>query len=119
MTSLPDSLIDALAHVHSVGVITGAGVSAASGIQTYRGKGGVYDDPEEGRMTVGFVVSYTSPDPLLIGSKFSGAVFDGLIDEVALWNRGLSAEEVKTIFDAGSAGMCQPIPPPTPEELLE
>jgi hypothetical protein len=77
------------------------------------------DGVEEGRSTIGFVVSYTSPDPLSIGSKFSGWVFDGLIDEVAIWNRGLSGAEVQAIFDAGSAGMCQPVPPPTPEELLE
>jgi NAD-dependent deacetylase len=31
-----------------VGVITGAGVSAESGIPTYRGAGGVYDDGERG-----------------------------------------------------------------------
>ncbi len=36
----------------SIGVITGAGVSAESGIQTYRGEGGVYDDPVDGEATV-------------------------------------------------------------------
>ena len=50
--ALPRELIDALADVRSVGVITGAGLSAESGIQTYRGKGGLYDDPEEGDRTV-------------------------------------------------------------------
>ena len=35
-----------------MGVITGAGVSAESGIQTYRGQGGLYDDVEEGDRTV-------------------------------------------------------------------
>jgi NAD-dependent deacetylase len=38
--------------VKSVGAITGAGVSAESGIRTYRGRGGIYDDPEEGDRTV-------------------------------------------------------------------
>ncbi|MHC4491225.1 MAG: SIR2 family NAD-dependent protein deacylase [Planctomycetota bacterium] len=49
---LPAALIDFLPGVHSVGAITGAGVSAESGIQTYRGQGGVYDDPELGDQTV-------------------------------------------------------------------
>ncbi len=52
MMDLPDDLIAALGSVRSVGAITGAGVSAESGIQTYRGKGGLYDDEEEGDRTV-------------------------------------------------------------------
>ena len=35
-----------------VGAITGAGISVASGIQTYRGPGGLYEDPDEGDRTV-------------------------------------------------------------------
>ena len=83
------------------------------------------DGVEGGRSTIGFVVPYASPDPLWIGNAQqtnSGPVipvFDGLLDEVALWNRGLSIAEVQAIFDAGSAGMCKPVPPPTPEELLQ
>jgi len=38
--------------VRSVGVITGAGISSESGIRPYRGRGGLYDDPEEGERTV-------------------------------------------------------------------
>jgi NAD-dependent deacetylase len=49
---LPDQLYDRLAKVRSAGVITGAGVSAESGIATYRGEGGIYDDPAEGDRTV-------------------------------------------------------------------
>ena len=52
MSTLPAALVDALSKVRSVGVITGAGVSAESGIATYRGQGGVYDDPEEGDRTI-------------------------------------------------------------------
>ena len=33
-------------------MITGAGISAESGVPTYRGKGGLYDDPEEGDRTI-------------------------------------------------------------------
>ncbi len=56
---LPERLRDRLAAVRSVGVITGAGVSAESGIQTYRGSGGVYDDPEEGEQTVEALSGHT------------------------------------------------------------
>jgi hypothetical protein len=34
--------------------------------------------------------------------------FEGLIDEFAIWNRALAAQEVQAIFNAGSAGMCKP-----------
>ena len=50
--TLPAGLLERLRAVRSVGVITGAGVSAESGIPTYRGQGGIYDDPEEGDRTV-------------------------------------------------------------------
>ena len=50
--ALPPGLLERLAEVRSVGVITGAGVSAESGIPTYRGTGGLYDDPEEGDRTI-------------------------------------------------------------------
>jgi NAD-dependent deacetylase len=49
---IPPALVEALRAARSVGVITGAGISAESGIQTYRGQGGLYDDPEEGDRTV-------------------------------------------------------------------
>src|SRR5438034_11085244 len=52
MDELPRELARALATVRSVGAITGAGLSAESGIPTYRGKGGIYDDPDEGDRTV-------------------------------------------------------------------
>jgi len=50
--SLPPGLVETIRNVRSVGVITGAGMSAESGVQTYRGKGGIYDDPIEGDRTV-------------------------------------------------------------------
>ncbi len=50
--SLSPALRDALRGVRSIGVITGAGVSRESGIRTYRGRGGVYDDPDEGDATI-------------------------------------------------------------------
>lgn len=50
--ALPAELAARLAAVRSAGVITGAGVSAESGIPTYRGRGGLYDDPVAGERTV-------------------------------------------------------------------
>ena len=49
---LPADLVAALQGIRSMGVVTGAGLSAESGIPTYRGKGGIYDDEEEGDRTV-------------------------------------------------------------------
>jgi NAD-dependent deacetylase len=56
---LPPRLRERLARVRSVGVITGAGVSAESGIQTYRGRGGIYDDPDEGERTIEALSGHT------------------------------------------------------------
>lgn len=63
-SKLTPRLHERLAFVRSVGVITGAGVSAESGIQTYRGRGGIYDDPDEGERTIEALSGHTlSSDP--------------------------------------------------------
>ena len=52
----------------------------------------------------------TTSAPLGIG-KLDGATtknFDGLIDEVEIFNRALTAAEIKAIYDAGSAGKLRP-----------
>jgi NAD-dependent deacetylase len=49
---LPAGLREACRSARSVGVVTGAGVSVESGIPTYRGRGGIYDDPAEGDRVV-------------------------------------------------------------------
>ena len=56
--------------------------------------------------------------PLRIGMGSQGGnPFPGLIDEVAFFNRALSAAEIKAIYDAGSAGMARPTPTaPIPAE---
>ena len=36
--------------------------------------------------------------------------FDGLVDEVTVFDRALTSEEIEAIFDAGSAGKCKPEP---------
>jgi hypothetical protein len=60
----------------------------------------------------------TLPDthtlPASIGADLSDVgsnaqfFFDGLIDELELYNRALSASEIQAIFLAGSAGKCKP-----------
>ncbi|PYM14529.1 MAG: hypothetical protein DME18_06465 [Verrucomicrobia bacterium] len=40
--------------------------------------------------------------------------FAGQIDEVSLYNRALSAAEIQSIFNAGSAGKCEPSPASAP-----
>lgn len=44
----------------------------------------------------------------LIGAMGDCARFFGLLDEVSLYNRALSADEIQAIVDAGSAGKCLP-----------
>lgn len=47
--------------------------------------------------------------PLTIGIDSQGEhAFSGLIDELAFFDRALTKDEVKAIFDAGSAGMKRP-----------
>jgi hypothetical protein len=43
-----------------------------------------------------------------------GKELSGLIDEVSVYNRLLTAAEIKAIFQAGGAGKCKPEVPPTP-----
>ncbi len=48
--------------------------------------------------------------PFLLGAgdvKVSNT-FKGLLDEIALWKRTLSANEVQALYQAGSKGMCKP-----------
>ena len=62
------------------------------------------------------------PAPMGIGVKLNGAVADtgspgywqGLIDEMALWHRALSAEEVATLYAAGVQGLSLDNPNPRP-----
>ena len=61
---------------------------------------------------------FSSNEPLLIGAGDIGGnvrdFFDGLIDEVEIFNRALTGDEIRAIFEAGSAGKRKPagIAPP-------
>jgi Concanavalin A-like lectin/glucanases superfamily len=47
--------------------------------------------------------------PLEIGGSGGCSTFGGLIDEVSIYDRALSASEVQGIFNAGGAGKCKDI----------
>ncbi|HSY16849.1 MAG TPA: immunoglobulin domain-containing protein, partial [Candidatus Acidoferrales bacterium] len=44
------------------------------------------------------------------GSSTTKSYFNGLIDELAVYNRALSSNEIAAIYLAGSAGKCTPVP---------
>jgi hypothetical protein len=48
--------------------------------------------------------------PLTIGDAGGCPGFVGFVDEVAIYNRALSAGEIQAIYTAGSAGKCPPAP---------
>ena len=67
------------------------------------------------QQTVGVFNPDTSED-MYIGTRISGGAqadwWTGVIDEVSLYNRALTAAEVQAIYAAGSAGKCYtPVPP--------
>jgi hypothetical protein len=67
--------------------------------------------------TAGQTGTTTNTSELRIGRNSATppgpAFFNGLIDEVELFNRALTAAEVASISGAGSAGKCKPQPQPT------
>jgi Concanavalin A-like lectin/glucanases superfamily len=56
--------------------------------------------------TVGTLGSVNTA-PLQIGGSGGCSTFGGLIDEVEIFHRALSAHEIQAIFNAGSAGKCK------------
>ena len=69
----------------------------------------------EASATPGFALDYDTT-PVYIGTTGTWApyldMFGGIIDEPSIYNRALSAGEIQSIYNAGSAGKC-PVPPPT------
>jgi hypothetical protein len=56
------------------------------------------------------VVIPTPDAPLTIGQAEGGFYFSGLLDEIQIYSRALSASEVQAIYQAGTNGMCAPTP---------
>ena len=62
----------------------------------------------------------SNPHDLLIGADnrlLAGDFADVTIDEVEIFNRALRGEEIRAIYNAGSAGKIKPPPPPPPEPI--
>ena len=55
-------------------------------------------------LSVGSRSSRMSPTFISISSPVEA--LDGLLDEVSVYDRALTAAEIQAIFDAGSAGKC-------------
>jgi hypothetical protein len=51
--------------------------------------------------------------PLTIGEAENSFFMGGLEDEIAVYNRALGADEIQAIYNAGSAGKCQPTVAPS------
>src|SRR5207247_92367 len=62
--------------------------------------------------TVPGILGQPNTAPLKIGGSDDKATFGGLIDEVEVFNRALTATEIQSIFSTGSAGKCK-VPPTT------
>lgn len=52
-------------------------------------------------------------------SSIQGEYFNGIIDELSIYNRVLTASEIKGIYAAGSAGKCLPASRPLPRVALQ
>jgi len=62
---------------------------------------------EDSRSPVPAFVDTQSANVLVGSYVLEGAHLDGIVDEVQLFNRALSASEVRSIFDAGKLEKCQ------------
>lgn len=72
--NIPDEVIKTIATAHNIVAFSGAGISAESGIPTFRDKGGLWEkfDPEEVGTTAGLIALMTShPDRVLAFLKES------------------------------------------------
>ena len=71
------------------------------------------DGVEKANMAASGSIDPTT-DPVLIGRNAANntIVWNGLIDELEIFNRALSQAEIAAIFNAGTAGKCKP-PQPT------
>ncbi|HLZ54003.1 MAG TPA: LamG-like jellyroll fold domain-containing protein, partial [Verrucomicrobiae bacterium] len=67
----------------------------------------------EGSAYAGFPLDYGTR-PVFFGrtGEFWVANFGGSIDEVSIYSRALAADEVQSLYHAGSAGKCTPLMPP-------
>ena len=76
--------------------------------------GATYSRYYNGSLVESYAVTpVTNPPPsvpLTIGASGGYSGFQGYIDEVQIYNRALSAAEIRAIYQAGTNGMCLPTP---------
>jgi hypothetical protein len=79
---------------------------------TYDDAGGVarlyLNGTQVASKNVGMVALQTSL-PLNLGHRVGGPSFRGLMDEMALYNRALTSNEIRAVYLAGIAGKCGPL----------
>jgi hypothetical protein len=84
---------------------------------------GYVNGVEDGSMAV-FGTVLTSDNPMKIGAyapvngDWTKAFFPGQVDELTIFNRALSAEELRNIYNAGNVGKPQPPCIPAPASLI-
>lgn len=80
---------------------------------TYDGSTSLAQQYINGVVVASGIASVIGPNtaPFLIGNSGACSPFAGIIDEVSLYNRALSADEIQAILAAGSAGKCAPPAP--------
>ena len=64
-----------------------------------------FDGAEVGSLPVSGFVGVSEGVALSTGDA---EALDGLLDEVQVFDRALSAEEIRAIFEVGTAGQCKP-----------
>ena len=69
-----------------------------------------------GNFTISTASNFNIGRPQQAGLSPDGApdFFAGAIDELSVYNRGLSSEEIQSIVAVGTAGKCAPAPTPSP-----
>ena len=82
----------------------GSGIAGTDNGWTVGGNGGVtnvFVGPRD----------FTAGNPLLLGRRSSNsAAMDGQMDEFAVWNRALGADEINAFYQSGLAGVAVPEP---------
>jgi hypothetical protein len=111
-----------LSHSGSIGVYTSAGnLSLKSpsplplgqwrhlAVTLQSGDVRLYVDGQIADQRNDLFATFEASSKVRIGAGYNGArFFNGEIDEVAMWDRVLSAAEVQALYNAGGDGMCPP-----------
>lgn len=95
--------------------VTQSGPALTAGTQTIFYLDGVADTP------VGYAPLFSFTTSAAIGSRGDGQtdnIFFGAIDELAIYDRPLSAAQIQAIFNAGTAGKCKPFATKTPDDQV-